>query len=94
MKAKFEAVGGELVVSGFAVISSSMKGLYRWAKLGRLCGPMPRRHFEDEPADVRTLRAVVNMPLVSIFAIRTVRLHARQAHSSAVAIRTFPMIEI
>ena len=55
---------------------------------------MPRRHFEDEPADVRTLRAMVNMPLVTVLAVRTVRLDARQAHGAAGAVRAFPMIEI
>ena len=55
---------------------------------------LPRRHFEDEPADVRTLRAMVNMALVTVFAVRTVRLDARQAHGAAGAVRAFPMIEI
>jgi hypothetical protein len=55
---------------------------------------LPRRNFEDEPADVRTLRAMVNMPLVSVFAVRTVRLDARQVHGAAGAVRAFPMIEI
>jgi hypothetical protein len=55
---------------------------------------LPRRDFEDEPADVRTLRAMVNMPLVTIFAARTMRLDARQAHGAAGAVRAFPIIEI
>ena len=50
----------------------------------------PRR----EPADVRTLHAAVNMPLVSVFTVRTVWLDASQAHGAAGAIRAFPMIKI
>jgi hypothetical protein len=53
-----------------------------------------RRHFEDEPTDVRTLRTMVDMPLVTVLAVRTVRLDARQAHGAAGAVRAFPMIEI
>lgn len=34
----------------------------------------PRRRFENEPANVRTFRALVDMPLVSVFAARVVRL--------------------
>src|SRR5437899_8235827 len=37
---------------------------------------------------------MVNMPLVTVFAVRTVRLDARQAHGAAGTVRAFPMIEI
>ena len=56
--------------------------------------PLPRRRFEDEPTDVRTFGAMVNMPLVTVFAVRTMRLYSRQAHGAAGAVRAFPMIEI
>jgi hypothetical protein len=50
--------------------------------------------LEDEPTDVRTLPALVNMPFATVFAVRTVRLDVRQAHGAAGAVRAFPMIEI
>jgi hypothetical protein len=37
---------------------------------------------------------MVNMPLVTVFTVRTVRLDARQAHGAASAVWAFPMIEI
>lgn len=37
---------------------------------------------------------MVNMELVTVFPVRTVRLDARQAHGAAGAVRAFPMIEI
>lgn len=55
---------------------------------------LPRRHLEDKTTDVRAIRATVNMPLVTVFAVRTVRLDVRQAHGAAGAVRAFPMIEI
>ena len=65
-----------------------------WRHLSEGGRSLSRRYLEDEPADVRTLRAAVNMPLVSVFAVGTVRLDARQAHGAAGAVRAFPMIEI
>ena len=64
------------------------------ATLSEGCRSLPRRDLKDEPADVCTLRAAVNMLFVSVFAVRTVRLDARQAHDGASAVRAFPVIEI
>jgi hypothetical protein len=54
--------------------------------------PWPR--FENEPADIRAFCASVKMPFVSVFAIWMVRLDADQAHGTAGAVWTFPMVEI
>lgn len=58
---------------------------------GRYLG---RRHFEDEPADVRTFRAMVDMLFVSVLTIGTVRLDFHQAHDAAGAVRALTVIEI
>ena len=50
-----------------------------WRHLSEGCRSLPRRDLKDEPADVCRLRAPVNMPFVSVIAVGTVRLDARQA---------------
>ena len=65
-----------------------------WRHLSEGCRSLPRRDLKDEPADVCTRRAAVNMLFVSVFAVGTVRLDARQAHGGASAVRAFTMIEI